>query len=153
MVHNELRRTTCLPWSLQIQIFGLFPYDWRPWRFPPLKKTTKQICKRFTHFTTTLERRERSLAWYDNIPFKWQEKIRLPLLACASESKINIRSDCRLRMTRKSNVFMLHVVLKTGPASFSPSLSNSSKILNEVKLLMACFVLFCFFFSRKDFKN
>ena len=62
-----------------------------------------------------------------------KRKIILPLLACASESKMKRRS--RLKMARKSDIFMLQVGLKTAP-SFGWSLADGSKIIpNEVKLM------------------
>ena len=86
-----------------------------------------------TQLAKNFERKE--LAWSDNILCKGQKKSILPLPACVSESKIKRRS--RLKLTRNSNIFMLHVVLKTAP-SFGRSLANSSKTSDEVKSQTFC---------------
>ena len=80
------------------------------------------------------ERKEQACT--NNILCKWfRNFFYLRLSACASESKIK-RKSC-LKMTSKLNVSMLHVVLKTAPASCGLSWANTSKILNVATFLMS----------------
>ena len=84
-----------------------------------------------TQCPKTLEGKELALS-NNVIQMTRSRKIILPLLVCASESKIKRKS--RLKMARKSNVFMLQVVLKTA-LSFGRCLADSSNIPNDVKLM------------------